>query len=105
MYNRLKITLNKKVFSKKEYDIYIDEKVIIIKTINGEKNEYIYERSSYSIYINEYAFVVHRTDKISLMGKVEECSSNTYKIKGIIEIYDSINWPKEFILKKALPIF
>jgi hypothetical protein len=102
-YNRLKITLGKRVFSKKEYDILIDKKVISIKSLD-EKNEYIYDRASYSIYIYEHDFVVQKTTPINILGKVEACSSDTYKIKGIIESYDTSDWPKKFLLKKAEPI-
>jgi hypothetical protein len=103
MIRLIKITLGKRVFPKKEYDVLIEKKVIIIKSLD-EKNEYIYDRESYSIYINEYDFVIYKTAQINLLGKVEACGSDTYKIKGIIESYNAFDWPQEFLLKKAEPI-
>lgn len=102
-YNNLKITLGKRVFSKKDYDITINKKVIIIESLNG-KNEYIYDRETYSIFIDEYAFIVYRTTKIKLHGKVEPCGNDTYKIVGIVESYNASDFPYEFKLKKAEPI-
>jgi hypothetical protein len=103
MIRLIKITLGKRVFSKKEYDVLIEKKAIIIKSLD-EKKKYIYDRESYSIYINEYAFVIYKTAKINLLGEVEACGSDTYKIKGIIESYNDFDWPREFLLKKAEPI-
>lgn len=102
-YKNIRITLGKRVFSKKEYDVTIDKKVIIIESLNG-KNEYVYDKSSYSIFIDEDAFIVCKTAKIKLLGKVEPCGSDTYKIRGIIESYNTSEWPQEFRLKKAEPI-
>lgn len=101
-YTNLKITLGKRVFSKKEYDITINKKVIIVEALNG-KNEYIYDRETYSIFIDEYVIIIYETKRIKLHGKVEPCGNDTYKIIGIIENYDASAFP-QFTLKKAEPI-
>lgn len=41
------------------------------------------------------------TNKVRLLGEVEDCHNGTYKIEAIVVAYNKLEWPNNFILERA----